>query len=108
MSTPLLVRQTLAKYRDETFDAVAQRLRAARFVANVSTAEISRSGWHAPDQQHIEAAEAGRVMPNYALLSFYWRRLRLTDDFFERGVVDQIPADIEDLLFAALKPSRKK
>ncbi|PIE15151.1 MAG: hypothetical protein CSA68_07315 [Rhodobacterales bacterium] len=108
MPMPLLVRQTLAKYGDETFEAVAHRLRAARFVANISKAEISRSSWYAPDLQHIEAAEAGRVMPNYALLSFYWRRLRLNDEFFERGVVDHVPADIEDLLFAALKPSRRK
>lgn len=103
MARALLVRQKLAKYRDESFDAVAHRLRAARFVAGVSKVEISRSGLFPPALDHIEAAEAGRVMPDYILLDYYRRKLGLRDAFFEQGEVDHVPWAIEDRLFDALK-----
>lgn len=96
-------RRRLARSGDDSMDAVAHRLRAARFVASVSHAQIARSGWLGPDLAHVENAEAGLVMPDYALLSFYWRRLKLTSDFFEEGDVKDVRVDIEDRLFAALK-----
>jgi hypothetical protein len=83
--------------------AMAHRLRAARFVAGVSQVQIARSGWASPDLPHVEAAEAGLVMPNSRILQFYWSKLKLTSDFFEEGDVKDIPIAIEDRLFAALK-----
>lgn len=96
-------RWRLARFGDYSRAATAHRLRAARFVAGVSPVQISRSGPWAPDLTHVEAAEAGRVLPGYALEGFYWRRLKLTADFFDAGQVKDIPVEIEDRLFAALK-----
>ncbi|WP_146193115.1 hypothetical protein [Maritimibacter sp. 55A14] len=96
-------RRRLARSGDESMSATAHRLRSARFVAGVSQVQIARFGWASPDLVHVEDAEAGRVMPNYALLNFYWRRLRLTADFFETGKIHEIRVEIEDRLFAALK-----
>lgn len=96
-------RRRLARFDDESMAAAAHRLRAARFVASLSREQIAESGIIAPELAHIEAAEAGLVLPDYALETFYWRRLKLTRDFFDRGEVKDVPVEIEDMLFAALK-----
>lgn len=81
------------------------RLRAVRFVVGVSPVQIARSRpwFFAPDLDHVEAAEAGLVMPNYSLLGFYWRRSKLTSDFFENGELKDIQFEIEGRLFAELR-----
>ena len=96
-------RQRLARFDDHSKAAAAHRLRAARFVAGVSPLQISRSGRWPPDLAHVEAAEAGLVMPNYALEDFYRRRLGLPPNFFDWGEIANIPIEIEAHLFAALK-----
>lgn len=96
-------RRRLARFGEDSMAATAHRLRAARFVEGVSQVQIARSGWWSPDLAHVQAAEAARIMPDYALLSFYWRHLKLTSDFFEDGEVKDIRVDIEDRLFAALR-----
>lgn len=96
-------RRRLAMTKDDSKAAAAHRLRAARFVAGVSQVQVSRSGWFSPDLPHVKAAEAGLVMPDYALEDFYRRRLKLTANFFDWGEIKDIPVDIEDRLFAALK-----
>jgi hypothetical protein len=103
MALRLELQRRLARSGDDSMAAMAHRLRASRFVAGVSQVQIARSGWASPDLAHIEAAEAGLVMPGYALEGFYWRCLKLTSDFFESGEVKDIPIAIEDRLLAALK-----
>ena len=103
MALAKLVRKELARFGDESPEAVAHRLRAARRVAHVAVAEIVRFRRYGLDGAHIEAAEAGLILPNYSLMSFYWHRLKLDSEFIERGDLDGIPIDIEDDLFAALK-----
>lgn len=97
------LKRRLARSGDDSMAAMAHRLRAARFVAGVSQVQIARSGWSRPDLAHIEAAEAGLVMPNSGLLRFYWWKLKLTAEFFDEGQVKDIPFAVEGRLFAALQ-----
>lgn len=95
-------RRRLAMFDDASAAACGHRLRAARYVANVSQVQVARALRWSGDLAHVEAAEAGKVPPNYGLAAFYWRRLKLSSDFFDKGEVERIPIDIEDRLFAAL------
>lgn len=108
MGLSLDERRRRAMTGDESKEACAHRLRAARFVANVSIAEIAsrRGRWHlgiGPTVDHVAEAEAAHEKPNAALQSFYWYRLNLSAGFFDSGSLDEIPIAIEDRLFAALK-----
>lgn len=102
MALAKLVRKELARFGDDSPEAVGHRLRAARRVANVAVAEIVRSRRHGLDGAHVEAAEAGLILPNYSLMSFYWQQLKLDSAFIEHGDLEVIPIEIEDDLFAAL------
>lgn len=94
----------LACSDDDSFEAVALRLRAARVVAEVDPADSAITFWDPePASDHVVAAEAGLVMPNSQLLEFYRRRLGLKSGFFEKGDLTSVGELVGDRLYEALK-----
>lgn len=99
-------KRRLAMTGDESLEAVAFRLTAARLAFNYEQFEIRLSrGLFSSDLLDVQAAEAGLRPPRYFHLSFFWVKHRIRDEFFTEGEISLLPADVELPLYSRLSSS---
>jgi transcriptional regulator with XRE-family HTH domain len=94
-------RDRLAHTGDTGLEAVAIRLRAARDLAGAQQAEIATE--IGTKKGTISNAENGLNYPSVALMRYYYRMHRLDFNFLMNGDWAQLPASMQERLFAALE-----
>lgn len=94
-------KQRLARQNDTGLAASAIRLRAARKV--VGKGQIDMAKEYGVTNKVLSNAENGLTYPSRDILSTLWRSYRIDFNFMINGDFAQLPADVQDRLFAALE-----
>jgi hypothetical protein len=90
-SFSLLERQRLALSGDDGAVAVGRRLMALRMAFDLSAAQLGHA-CHT-DARHILDAEAGTILPNASVMTYFSRKWRIPSEFLSEGrLIDLIPA----------------
>lgn len=96
-------RRRLARTKDESLQAVALRLQAARRALNYEQSAIRMTLYPTLEQLlDVQAAEAGTMLPKHFHLDFFRFHHGIRNEFFIEGQISLLPADVELRLFALL------
>lgn len=94
-------RRRRARTGDESLEAVAHRLRAARLAFGHSIEDLTGSrGWY--DPASVRDAEAGKRWPEDFHTWFFRLKYEIPVEFFLEGEISLLPAPVEPRLFAQL------
>lgn len=94
-------KERLALTRDDSKEAAAIRLKAARLYTGLSQEELGKRG--GIRKSAINNIEKGRSYPARPLMTYLFREHRIDFNFLILGVFSQLPSDVQDQLFPMLE-----
>jgi transcriptional regulator with XRE-family HTH domain len=93
-------KETLARRADDSLDACALRLRAARSVTGLSQKECAAEAGISPTSWNN--AERGRNYPSLSTLRWLHRAYGIDYNFMLAGDFSRMAREVQDAVFAAL------
>jgi len=93
-------KERLARTGDVTPEAIRTRLLAARHSLGLQQLEVAKQLGLKKTTFH---SQESRGAPSIATMKFYYRQHRIDFNFILHGDFAQLPQDVQDRLFSALK-----
>ena len=95
-------KERLARWRDISKEACGRRLKAAKLAVGLTSTSLAEAMGEGMTVQKISNAERGDNYPSIPLLRYLLRSHRVDYNFIFHGEFAQLPADLQDQLFAQL------
>ena len=96
----LLTKEKLARRHDDSVEACAIRLRAARLMTGLSQADAATEA--GASNTALNNAERARNYPQTKVMRWLYRAHRVDFNFLLAGEFSQLPADVQSAIFAIL------
>lgn len=95
-------KEMLARKADTSREALAWRILAARRTTGMGQEQLAQDMGEGMTKQKLRNAEKADNAPPLSLMRYYYRQHRIDFNFLLHGDFAQLPADVQDRLFAAL------